>query len=356
MRLPRILLAAAVAASLAGPGVLGGPAAQAASAGPDQIRLSWEARPTGSTARLRGLAAVSRDIAWATGSAGAVLRTVDGGRSWHNVPPPGTGGLEFRDVEAFDADNAVILSIGANDASRVYRTHNGGKSWTLAFRNDDPKAFYDCMAFFDHKRGMAVSDPVEGRFRILSTGDGGYSWRVMPSAGMPAALDGEAAFAASGQCLVTRDDQAWLASGGGASSRVFRSRDAGRTWSVSTAPLPSGATQGIFGLAFRDVRHGVAVGGDYRPGVPSPNAAVTTGDAGRRWTAADRPPPAYRSGVAWLSGYAAVAVGPTGSEVTFTGGRTWRPFDTTSFDTVGCTAHGACWASGEQGKAARLRP
>jgi hypothetical protein len=47
-------------------------------------------------------------------------------------------------------------------------------------------------------------------------------------------------------------------------------------------------------------------------------------------------------------------VGPTGSDVTFTGGRTWTRFDTGSYDTVDCTPDLACWAAGEQGRAARL--
>jgi photosystem II stability/assembly factor-like uncharacterized protein len=284
-----------------------------------------------------------------------VLRTTDGGRSWRTVSPPGTEALQFRDIEAFDADHAVILSIGEADASRVYRTDDGGRTWALTFQNDEPHAFYDCMAFFDRHRGLAMSDPVDGKFRILATGDGGRSWRVLPSGGMPPALADEAGFAASGQCLVTHGRRdAWLASGGGAQSRVFHSRDGGRTWTVATTPLPSSPTQGVFALAFRDARHGIAVGGDFQPGVPSPDAAATTSDGGAHWTVAATPPPEYRSGVTWLHGFAAIAVGPTGSDVTFTGGRTWRTFDGGSFDTVACAADGACWAAGEQGRVARL--
>src|SRR5262249_29126305 len=144
--------------------------------------------------------------------------------------------------------------------------------------------------------------------------------------------------------------------GGGAVSRVYHSRDRGRTWTVTDSPLPSSAAQGIFGLAFRDSRHGIAVGGDYQPGAQSPDAAATTADGGRRWTVAARPPTAYRSGVSWLGGLAAIAVGPTGSDISYDGGRTWRQFDSGSFDTVDCALPGACWAAGEQGRAARLRP
>ena len=94
------------------------------------------------------------------------------------------------DIEAFDADTAVIMSIGNTaDMFRIYRTENGGQTWTLTFQNTEPTAFYDCMAFFDKHRGL--------RSRIRST-DGSGSWRratgrswQIIDADMPPALPGE---------------------------------------------------------------------------------------------------------------------------------------------------------------------
>ncbi|MDJ0345943.1 oxidoreductase [Streptomyces sp. H10-C2] len=320
--------------------------------------LGWELKATGTTARFRGLSAVDRRTAWAAGSAGTILRTVDGGASWGNVSPPGAAELQFRDIEAFDARRAVALAIGEGDASRVYRTQDGGATWTESFRNPDPKAFYDCLTFFDDRNGLAVSDPVDGKYRILSTGDGGRSWRVLPSAGMPAAQDGEASFAASGQCLVSSGSHdVWLATGGGALSRVLHSRDRGLTWTVAPTVIPAGdPAKGVFALAFRDARHGLAVGGDYRADQTSPRAGAVSRDGGGTWTASATPPQAYRSGVAWLPylGFAAIAVGPTGSDLTLDAGRGWRQFDSGSYDTVDCAPDLSCWASGEKGRIARL--
>ena len=103
-------------------------------------------------------------------------------------------------------------------------------------------------------------------------------------------------------------------------------------------------------LAFRSQQHGLAVGGDFAG--PSPDNFALTRDGGRNWQlvpgAAE-----YRSGAAWVNGVVVIAVGPTGSDASFNHGRSWQGFDDGSFDTVDC-AHGACWASGEQGRAAYL--
>ena len=321
-------------------------------------RPGWQLTQTGVDARFRGLAAVSRDTAWAAGSKGTVLRTVDGGLSWRNVSPPGAAELQFRDIEAFDARRAVVLAIGEGEASRVFRTEDGGATWTESFRNTDPRAFYDCITFFDRRHGLAMSDPVDGKYRILSTRDGGKSWEVLPDAGMPAALPGEAGFAASGQCLVSSGPKdVWLATGGGATARVLHSGDRGLTWTVAESGIPAGdPARGVFALAFRDRAHGLAVGGDYRPDQSSPQAAARTGDGGATWRSAAAPVNGYRSGVAWLphSRTAALAVGPTGTDLTRDGGRTWRTVDTGSYDTVDCTVDGGCWAAGEKGRVARL--
>ncbi|HEX6681575.1 MAG TPA: hypothetical protein VF062_02215 [Candidatus Limnocylindrales bacterium] len=314
---------------------------------------------TGVTARLRGLSPVSDNVAWASGSAGAVLRTIDGGTSWQSVGPANTVDLQFRDIEAFDAFNAVILAIGPGEASRVYRTTDGGTTWTETFRNLDENAFYDCMAFLDKRHGLALSDPVDGKFRILSTVDGGASWKVNPTDGMPAALEGEFAFAASGTCLVTAQKGSgrdyWFATGGGATARVFHSTNRGRSWSVNDSPVPSGPSAGIYSLAFRDPRHGLAVGGDFVTPDTAPDGSAVSNDGGRTWTVTATIPDEYRSGASWLpwTSRTALAVGPTGSDITFDGGRTWVRFDTSSLDSVACVDR-TCWGSGANGRVVKF--
>jgi photosystem II stability/assembly factor-like uncharacterized protein len=317
--------------------------------------LTWQPTPTGTTAQLRGLSAVSRQVAWASGARGTVLRTVDGGRSWQQVGPPDTATLDFRDIEAFDARTAVALSIGEGEAARVYRTTDGGRTWTETFRNTDPAAFYNCVAFFDSRHGLATGDPVGGAFNILSTSDGGRSWTHLPG---PSALTGEYQFSASGQCVtVAGSKDAWLATGGSSVARVLHSADRGRTWTASETPLASSESAGVFATAFRTPRTGIAIGGDFANPTSGAHALALTRDGGRTWREPATAPAGYRSGVTYhpFLPNVLIAVGPTGSDVSLDGGRNWRQFYDGSFDTVDCGRDGACWASGAAGAVGVLR-
>jgi photosystem II stability/assembly factor-like uncharacterized protein len=317
----------------------------------------WKPVPTGSDQQYRGLDAVDARVAWVGGSAGEVLRTTDGGRTWQDVSPPGSAGLLFRDVEAESALRASVLSIGEGDASRIYTTSDGGRTWRTAFVNDDPNAFYDCMDFFaGGKRGLALSDPVDGKFRIAATDDWGRSWHVLPNAGMPPAVAGEFAFAASGTCLVTSGGRdAWFATGGGA-ARTLHSRDGGLTWTAAAAPIPASEAGGVFSLAFRNPREGVMVGGDFTAPANGVHASGFTRDGGASWTLGGDLH-GYRSGVDWVTFAPAtlIAVGPNGSDISFDGARTWTAFDTAPYDAVDCVPF-TCWASGPAGAVAVLAP
>jgi photosystem II stability/assembly factor-like uncharacterized protein len=348
---PLVLLLAASLAALVPPPATAG------------AGLRWKDLPTGSDAQFRGLAPVNRKVAWVSGTEGTVLRTTDGGRHWRDVSPGGdTGDLEFRDIEAWDANHAVILSIGTGGDSRIYRTADGGRTWHQGFRNHSPDAFYDCLGFWDRRHGLAMSDPVHGKFRILVTKDGGRSWAKRPAAGMPPALDGEFGFAASGTCLVTAGEKdAWIASGG-AAARVFHTDDRGRTWTVTDTPVRRSDAGGIFSLAVRNTRTLVAVGGDFEKPNARKDTSAYSDDGGLTWTQGGKLG-GYRSGSAFLPRTAAtgspsqgvIAVGPTGTDVSFDGGATWKRVEKGSLDSVECTRSGVCWASGADGRVALLR-
>jgi photosystem II stability/assembly factor-like uncharacterized protein len=317
----------------------------------------WTAQTSGTTVRFRGVSAVSSSVAWASGDKGTYARTTDGGRTWRAGTVPGAAELDFRDVDGFDANTAYLLSIGEGEKSRIYKTVDGGLHWELQFKSSRAESFFDAMAFWDSEHGIAMSDPVGGRFLIITTSDGGRTWKEMPAEGMPQALPGEGAFAASGTCITVRGKRnVWFGTGGPGGARVFRSSDGGRTWAVTKTPVISGQAAGIFSITFWNPRHGVIVGGDYtKEGEALNNAAITV-DGGRTWTLVrDSNPRGYRSGVAFIPGMAEptlIAVGPTGSDYSTNGGRRWTNIGGDGFHSVSFATAGAGWAVGEGGRIA----
>ena len=312
-----------------------------------------EPQSSGVTARLRGLSAVSSSVAWASGAGGTILRTVDGGRTWQPRPVPTSERADFRDVDAFDDRVAYVLSIGSGEASRIYKTVDGGEHWDLQFANTDPKVFLDAMTFADATHGVAFSDSVDGAFVVLTTSDG-RTWTRTPVDRLPPALPGEGAFAASGSniAMVGRDC-IWI---GTTASRVLRSVDGGRTWTVSETPLATGTATGIFSIAFRDRNHGVVVGGNYQREQDAIANAAITSDAGATWTLV-KGLGGFRSAVAWLPGPAKtlIAVGPSGMDRSVDDGRTWTAGGTDGFDAIGVAPNAtAAYASGSRGRIARL--
>src|ERR1041384_4832058 len=160
------------------------------------IAPQWVLQTSGVTERLRGVSAVSERVAWASGANSTVLRTVDGGQTWQKLNVT-TAVLDFRDIDAIDTRTAYVMGAGNGPASRIYKTTDGGKTWTLQFKNEDPKAFLDAMSFWDANHGIAFGDSVDGELYILMTADGRV-WSRVPAGGLPAALENEGAFAASG--------------------------------------------------------------------------------------------------------------------------------------------------------------
>jgi photosystem II stability/assembly factor-like uncharacterized protein len=312
-----------------------------------------EPQSSGVTARLRGISAVSSSVAWASGAGGTILRTVDGGRTWQPRSIPATATLDFRDVDAFSDRVAYVLSIGSGESSRIYRTSDGGEHWDLQFANADPKVFLDAMSFADETHGVAFSDSVDGAFVVLTTSDG-RTWTRVPGDRLPPALKGEGAFAASGSniAMVGRD-RIWI---GTTASRVLRSIDGGRTWTVNKTPLATGTATGIFSMAFRDRDHGIVVGGNYQKEQDAIDNAAVTSDGGSTWTLV-KGLGGFRSAVAWLpeSANTLIAVGPSGIDLSYDEGRTWTARGTEGFDAVGVVPKGvAAYASGSRGRIARL--
>src|SRR5690349_12383092 len=99
----------------------------------------WIPQVSNTTASLRGVSAVDRDIVYASGTGGTWLRTTDGGATWTASQIPGAEALDFRGIRAIDSRTVYLMSSGAGDKSRIYKTTDAGAHWSLEYTNSEPK-------------------------------------------------------------------------------------------------------------------------------------------------------------------------------------------------------------------------
>lgn len=319
------------------------------------VAPTWEEFSSGSRASLRGVSAVNENIVWASGSQGTVLRSLDGGQHWEQLSVPDAQMLDFRDIEAFGRDTAIIMSAGNGGYSRLYKTTDGGRSWHLLYTNTYPDGFYNGMAFWDAQRGILYSDAVDKRFLVLVTGDGGETWQEVGRDSLPESLPGEHAYAASGTGIVVAGDggHAWFA-GGGAAARVFKTTDFGKTWQVAHTPVISNsATAGIFSLAFWDEEQGIASGGDYKRRQDRYENIALTEDGGKIWYLAENFPQGLRSAVLYLTEELVFTVGSHGADYSVDSGHHWVMISATGYYAASRGGK-KVWAVGADGRIGRL--
>ncbi len=314
---------------------------------------SWTPISLSNEVTLRAVAVVDAKTFHVAGSKGTHAVTEDGGKTWRNLAPTDGAALDFRGVATPGPRTTVLMSAGDGPAgqARIYRTSDAGKPWTLAFETKLPGSFLDAVAFRDARRGFVLGDPIDGRWFLLTTSDGGRTWTRLEGA---AVEKGEAAFAASNSALfVGPKKDVWIVSGGLAQGRVFRSRDDGKTWTVTETPIAGGSTSGLFG-GFAVGARAVIVGGDYKDELRSgPNLALTDG----RTTTI--PPndgtPRLIEGVGRLDATTLLAVGPRGTSFSPDNGRTWHQSDTEALHAISCLRK-TCVAVGAKGKVAVWTP
>ncbi len=317
----------------------------------------WSVQPVNSTSSCRSLSAVSATVAWTGCSAGKIFHTVNGGATWQIDSVPGAARLDFRGIKAFDATTAVAVSAGPAEQgqARIYRTTDGAKTWTLTYADTTKGIFFDGVAFWDAQHGFTFSDPINGKLVILTTDDGGVHWNAVPPASIPPTLPNEAAFAASNtQLTVQGDRNAWIASGGGAGARVFRTTDRGRSWTVHDTGIPGGASAGLFGIAFADAKNGLAIGGDYAIERGVTDVAIRTTDGGVTWHRAGTfsRPDGVNQGLHLIPGSQParfVAVGAYGTAFSDDFGATWQHGDSSTAWGVGFAALNVGWVAGPRG-------
>ena len=309
---------------------------------------------SGTNASLRGLSVVNDNVVWVSGSNGTVGRTTNGGKTWQWRTVTGFEKNDFRDIEAFDASTAIIMSVA--DPAYILKTTDAGESWKVVYENKTKGMFLDAMEFWNEQSGIVIGDPLEGRFFIARTFDGGNSWQDLPFDKRPKADSGEACFAASGTNIrvLDRDEAVFVT--GGLRSRLFT-----RKPPVLLPMVQGKETTGANSVTVwnnRKMQGGqrlIVVGGDFNEPVSAVKNCYYSTDRGKTWKAPVTPPHGYRSCVEYISMQKAISCGLTGVDITYDGGRNWIWISKEGFHVCRKAKNGeAIFFAGNSGKIAKI--
>ncbi|MEA2483928.1 MAG: hypothetical protein QOC55_1875, partial [Thermoleophilaceae bacterium] len=256
----------------------------------DDGGASWSGLTTGTTAGLRVVRAVSRDVFVVAGKC-IVRRSDDGGASFRTLPWSPAGSSCRRQVESVAFPSAQSGYLLLSDGSLLH-TRDGGQSWTA--RTAIPgtaatgagSAMHPSDVFFTSADAGFVTT---GSGIVYRTTDGATSWS--PVAQAPQHLDS----------IFFADAQTGFAAGG---ASILRTTDGGATWSQQGVVTPPASVDWI------------------RCGTPLTCMAATAGgdrllrtdDGGDTWTAIS---PATRPlyAAAYAESGAVAAVGQAGTTV-----------------------------------------
>ncbi|GAA4461779.1 oxidoreductase [Nemorincola caseinilytica] len=267
---------------------------------------------------------VDDSVAWISGSKGWVGKSTDGGNTWKFARPVGYEQCDFRSIYAIDANTAIIANAGA--PAYILRTTDGGSTWQKLYENHDTSAFIDGIDM-QGKKGIVYGDPIAGHMLMLHTTDGGVTWKEYPYADRPLLCSGEASFAASGTCIRYFGRRRVLIATGGKVSRLFLSRNGGKSWrSIGTPILQGMSGTGIFSVLPLGRKHWVIAGGNYMQDTLRTANLFYTYDAGGHWRTPRITTRGYRECLAAISSRSILAVGPAGIDISHDDGDTWTPF------------------------------
>jgi len=280
---------------------------------------------SGNDVSLRGLSVVSDQVIWVSGSDGTVGVSTNGGISWKWIRVPHFEKSDFRDIEAFNEREAIIM--GITEPAVILLTTDGGGNWTKVFEDTSKAAFFDAMDFSgDH--AAVVGDPESERVFFAESADRGKSWNTRSSQIHMSAEAGESFFAASGSNIRYLPDGSWILVSGGKKSCIY--------FGKSRIPLlitQGGETTGANSIAINPFNSNQAfiVGGDFKHDtVQSGNSLLIQMNPFIQ-KAPLTPPHGYRSCVEYINENQLICCGTSGVDISYDGGLHWKLISDKSF-------------------------
>lgn len=283
---------------------------------------------SGPLCNIRSMSVVNAKIAWLGASNGYIGFTINGGQSWKWQQVKEFEQSDFRDVQAFSNHEAIIMSSG--NPALILRTVDGGKSWHVVYRNNDKAYFFDAFDFENKNHGILAGDPMNGRFLILETKDRGQSWHQLQQS--PIAQAGEACFAASGTCIAWLNKNQFAVVTGGTKTRLLTYHTLKQKWTCQALPLQQRKpSTGAFSIA-TSKQYNVIVGGNYQSPLLPDSTACYFANNEQTLTLSLQMPLGYQSCVTYIKKNIFVSTGAAGTHITYDAGKHWTQIDKTSYN------------------------
>jgi photosystem II stability/assembly factor-like uncharacterized protein len=302
---------------------------------------------SGNSVSLRGLSVVNKNVFWLSGNKGTVGITHNGGKKiqWINVT--GYEGRDFRDIEAFDANTALIMAI--DTPAIILKTSDRGKSWRKVFEDKRSGMFLDAMYFQNEQQGIVAGDPVDGRFFLAATKDGGESWSVLKASECPVADSGEALFAASGSNIILSKEKIFLVSGGTTSHMMISIQK-------NKLPLLQGkSSAGANAIDIAEDGRMIMVGGDFSADKESKDNCAITDDAGKTFRSPIQSPYGYKSSISYIGDKTWICCGTSGIDISTDHGMNWKHVSDQGFHVVKKSKKGnKIFLAGSNGKVGEI--
>lgn len=303
---------------------------------------------SGTKTSLRGLCAVSENVVWASGSNGKVAKSTDAGITWKWFTVKGFEKNDFRDIEAFDENNAIIMAV--DSPAYILKTSDGGESWKVVYENHTKGIFLDAMDFYDTKNGIIIGDPIDNKFFIISTSDGGITWIEKSNYERPIAESGEACFASSGTNIKLLKNRKYMFVSGGLKSKLYK-KDI-FDFGVANLPIIQGKeSTGANSIDFNNKKTIVIVGGDFTKANDTTANCFISQNNGKTWFAPQIPPSGYRSCVLFHKKKTWFTCGLNGVDISTNSGKIFTKISTESFHVCKKVKSGeSVFFAGKQGK------
>jgi photosystem II stability/assembly factor-like uncharacterized protein len=308
---------------------------------------------SGQAVSIRGLCPVNDEVVWVSGSNGTVGRSLDGGKTFKWIIVKGFEKTDFRDIEAFNANTAIIMGIA--EPARILKTTDGGESWKVVFTDSTKGMFLDAMDFYDNKHGVVVGDPIDSKFFIAKTTNGGNTWRKTPAIMQSNSAPGEACFASSGSNIHYFRNKDFLFVSGGTLSRLHDDAG-GRLIPIIQGKESTGANSiAVRSDGPRVSNTFIITGGNFSNDKDTTQNCVLTHDGGHTWIRPTTPPHGYRSCVIYITSKKLLCCGTSGVDLSTDSGITWRLISEKGFHVCRKAKYGkTVFLAGSNGRIAKL--